>query len=685
MIIEELVAIFRTDYRGKGEARRFADDLEHAEKAAQGFADVMLHIGGVIGGALAGLAITDKIGDFIGDLTRTNAEFENYEATLKTITGSAEKAKQAMDWVADFAGSTPYDIAQVTEAFVKMKAYGLDPTDGSLRKVGDASSAMGKHLMDGVEAIADAITGESERLKEFGISTSVAGDKITYNWTQNGQKLSKTVKKDAVEIQGALMGIFSRFDGAMDDQSKTWDGMVSNLLDNWTRFQRAIGAAGYYDAIKKRLGNLLDWVGEQWKSGLLTDIARGISNGLVKAITVTEHIATQAYRMSRGFFLAADGVAALLGKMTGLGKTAELFGLSGAAVASSAFGRRAMLALARRVPALAAYLALDDLISAFNGDDSVIGELPGAQKAIANVKAAFEGMVNAADKFAAAWNNLFGYDKLAGETDFDAMARSFKGFASTETVRFINEMGDAIKDIATGITAVTTVLNDPAGAWTRFADAAIAQLDRIIRAVDEKLGGALTKFGIIPDPNEVALENNRPTETLGQSKRAIDKPVTYTPDARLEMAGRQQAEGISAEYGVDEESLTRAAARAVQVLGGLEAGIQAKIANLSIPSPLEVMKGLGDLAVTAKATLDLTEFLGPANQAKAAMADLAGTTTAKLRLDATEFNVGLDRAEARLARVRSGLASAAGSGSATDVGRSAVAPRALVTASPANR
>jgi len=99
-------------------------------------------------------------------------QFEKFTTVLETTEGSAAAARQAMAWVQDFAVSTPYELDQVTAAFVQLRAYGLDPTNGLLRTLGDTSAAMGKDVMQAVEAVADAVTGENERLKEFGIQAS---------------------------------------------------------------------------------------------------------------------------------------------------------------------------------------------------------------------------------------------------------------------------------------------------------------------------------------------------------------------------------------------------------------------------------------------------------------------------------------------------------------------------------
>ena len=121
-----------------------------------------------IAGPLAivfGAAGLGSIGAIGTQIVGTSAQFEKFQTVLETIEGSSEKAKASMDWVADFAAKTPYELNGVTDAFVKLKAYGIDPQTGALRSAGDAAAAMGKPLEQAVEALADAMTGENERLK----------------------------------------------------------------------------------------------------------------------------------------------------------------------------------------------------------------------------------------------------------------------------------------------------------------------------------------------------------------------------------------------------------------------------------------------------------------------------------------------------------------------------------------
>lgn len=193
----------------------------------------------------------------------TAAEFEKLQTILKTLEGgNVQKAKQAFGWINDFAAKTPYDLKTVTDAFVKLRAYGIDPIKGdTLKSLGDTASAMGKSIMDAVEAIADAVTGENERLKEFGIKAAKDGGRIIYSYTDRaGKQRQKAVDASNRDlIRSTLTAIWNeKYAGAMEEQSRTWQGMMSNLGDQWTRFTARVMASGLFDWMKGKLGGVLD-------------------------------------------------------------------------------------------------------------------------------------------------------------------------------------------------------------------------------------------------------------------------------------------------------------------------------------------------------------------------------------------------------------------------------------------
>jgi hypothetical protein len=232
------------------------------------------------------LAAALGVGKLATSLVQTAAQFEKFGAQLRTIEGSSEAAEQSLDWITEFAKKTPYDLEQVTQAFVSMKAYGIDPTDGALETLGNTAAAMGKPLQQAVEALADAMTGEYERLKEFGIRATTEGDQVTFRYIQNGQEMAKTAQKNSqAMIQDTLQAIWNeRYAGGITTMQDSWMGMTSNLGDLWTGFQREIADAGAFDALKDVLRELLDEVNRLSKSGELKQWAKGVSDALVALI-----------------------------------------------------------------------------------------------------------------------------------------------------------------------------------------------------------------------------------------------------------------------------------------------------------------------------------------------------------------------------------------------------------------
>lgn len=144
-------------------------------------------------GKLGALMATAFVGK---EITNTITKFEKLEASLRTITGSADNASTAFGFIQDFAATTPFQLEEVTEAFIKLKALGLTPSKEALISYGNTATAMGKSLNQMIEAVADATTGEFERLKEFGIKAKTEGDNVTFTF----QGVSTTVGKNAAEI-----------------------------------------------------------------------------------------------------------------------------------------------------------------------------------------------------------------------------------------------------------------------------------------------------------------------------------------------------------------------------------------------------------------------------------------------------------------------------------------------------
>lgn len=306
-------------------------------------------------GALAGVGF----GALFNNMVNTAATFENLELSLRTITGSSQKAKEALDWITEFTATTPYELEEVANAFKKLASYGLEPTK-YLRTLGDAAASMGKTLDQAVEMFADATTGQFERMKEFGVRAKVEGDKVTFAWSEAGREMTKTVDKTSTAISQFIGDTFEkRFGGGMELLSKGWSGMWSNLQDQITLFAKAVMDSGVFDYMKERLQEILNTLTRMVQDGSIKALANDIGTTLVNAMQRFE----DALKKIKGLYNSIpDGLGWLLfgsawGAKTGLSSAIAGGGGVAAAARGAAVGAGIVGA------AITAFLTLKHVIS----------------------------------------------------------------------------------------------------------------------------------------------------------------------------------------------------------------------------------------------------------------------------------------------------------------------------------
>ncbi len=248
------------------------DNLKVIDNTAKAFNNTLKQVATLAGAYLGIRGITNV---FSGIVT-ANKEFEGLNASLKTVTGSSEAASDAFDMIENFATTTPYQLGEVVDAFIRLKALGLDPSEEALQSYGNSAAAFGKNILDFTSAVASATVGEFERLKTFGIKASAQGEEVSFTF----QGVTTTIGKNATEIESYLRSIGEvQFAGAMSEQMKTMSGISSNIEDNFSKLARNIGSAGLNDAIKDMLTNFNDLLESS------SDVATIIGEGLASAVS----------------------------------------------------------------------------------------------------------------------------------------------------------------------------------------------------------------------------------------------------------------------------------------------------------------------------------------------------------------------------------------------------------------
>lgn len=175
------------------------DNLKVLDNTAKAFNNTLKQAASLVGAylGLRGLTNTFK------SIVETNKEFERLSGSLKTVTGSAKAAKEAFTLIEDFATSTPFQLDEIVDSFIRLKAMGLEPSMEALTSYGNTASAFGKNILEFVSAVTSATVGEFERLKTFGIKAKLEGERVRFIF----QGVTTEVGKNAAEIENYLRSI----------------------------------------------------------------------------------------------------------------------------------------------------------------------------------------------------------------------------------------------------------------------------------------------------------------------------------------------------------------------------------------------------------------------------------------------------------------------------------------------
>ena len=230
----------KAEKKATSSSKKIGDSFDGIGSLASKAAPMIAGLAGTITGLAASYITLDKI----IDAQRT---YDKQIAGLETATKSAENAQEAYAALSKFAKETPYGMDQAVDAFTKLVNLGLTPSERALMSYGNTAASMGKDLIQFIEAVADASTGEFERLKEFGIKASKQGDDVAFTF----QGTTTKIKNNAAAIEEYLTKIGeNEFAGSMAKRMDSLDGDLANLEDSWNDLYIATSKAGVGEAVR---------------------------------------------------------------------------------------------------------------------------------------------------------------------------------------------------------------------------------------------------------------------------------------------------------------------------------------------------------------------------------------------------------------------------------------------------
>ena len=204
--------------------------------------------------AVAGIAgIAASLGALGVKAVQAAGSFQQTQAAMTNMLGSAEQAQSLLSDLQSFAAKTPFEFNDVAAATQKFLAFGFtaEQVIPTLTAVGDAAAGvgLGKEGVDRVTlalgqmaAKAKVQSDEMLQLTEAGIPAwQMLADKIGVSVPQAMDMVSKGAVDAQTGLQALVGGMEEKFGGMMEQQSSTITGTWSNMMDGLSQTAIAVG------------------------------------------------------------------------------------------------------------------------------------------------------------------------------------------------------------------------------------------------------------------------------------------------------------------------------------------------------------------------------------------------------------------------------------------------------------
>lgn len=293
----------------------------------------------------AALGINSAVGlarTTLSQLIETAGEFQKLDVQLDSVFKGDSEA--AFDRITQFAKETPYQLNQVAESFVKLKAFGLDPMDGTFQAIADQAAALGgsQETLTGITlALGQAqakqkLQGEEIlQLVERGVPVWDLLSRATGKSTIELQKLSEAGKLGRTEIKLLIDEIGKSSEGTAAALANTLPGQINRLKTQYQEFLNLVANSGVLDYLTQQLSDISAEVQRLADSGELQAWAKDVADAIVGAARAIAGITGFLIEHRDAILALAGAYATFKGTQVIAGLATAFAGLAGRVVAGT--------------------------------------------------------------------------------------------------------------------------------------------------------------------------------------------------------------------------------------------------------------------------------------------------------------------------------------------------------------
>lgn len=211
----------------------------------------------------------------------TNSEMERSLMLMKNFSKQTDSVKATQEAVADVnmlltrASTSPFNVSQITDAFVKLRVGGLEPAERSLNTLVDSVAAFGgsgenlKRAGVAIQQMAGkGVVSMEELRQQLGEAVPSAIQAMADGLGTTYQKLVKEISQGKVLSQPAILAMMQQlelqFKGSASAMMNTWGGAVAQFETTTKRLGMALGGLesdgytpdGYFKTLTNELKGL---------------------------------------------------------------------------------------------------------------------------------------------------------------------------------------------------------------------------------------------------------------------------------------------------------------------------------------------------------------------------------------------------------------------------------------------
>lgn len=237
---------------GLDKAGRKVDELKTKTTGASAEMERLDRQAESVRGTVSKIAGAFAVKELISNIVKVRGEFQQLEASFRTMLGSEEKADALMQQLIRTAATTPFDLQSVANGARQLLAYGenVENVNDDLIRLGNIAAGLNQPLNDLIYLYGTTMT--QGRLYTADYNQFVGrgiplGRELASVLGVTESKVREMVEAGKVgfpEVQQALQNLTDEggmFYNLMEEQSKTITGRISNIEDSISMMMNEIG------------------------------------------------------------------------------------------------------------------------------------------------------------------------------------------------------------------------------------------------------------------------------------------------------------------------------------------------------------------------------------------------------------------------------------------------------------